>query len=155
MRSLDSTREAEVVHALRALHDAEAQVETPPHVEAAVMAAWDADAARTSSAVSRPWLRTAAALAAGLVLAASLSLLGSRLAATLATTAPAASPGTVLLVGEPILAGEHVRIVRMRLPTSTLTALGVRSAAGDLAEAVDVDVIVGEDGVARAIRFGM
>jgi hypothetical protein len=60
-----------------------------------------------------------------------------------------------LLVGEPILAGEPVRVVRMRVPTSTLSALGVRSLAGEFAEAVDVDVIVGEDGVARAIRLGM
>ena len=151
MRSLDSTREAEVVHALRALRDAEAQIDTPPYIEAAVLAAWDAQTIRTVVPMSRRW-RAAGAIAAGLVLAVSLSLLGSRLAATLATTP---SAGTVLLVGEPILAGEPVRIVRMRLPTSTLTALGVRSAAGDLAEAVDVDVVVGEDGVARAIRFGM
>jgi len=154
MKSLDSTREAEVVHALRALRDAEARIDTPPSVEAAVMAAWDAQMVRTVVPMSHRW-RAAGAVAAGLVLAASLSLLGSRLAATLTTTAPTASMGTVLLVGEPILAGELVRIVRMRLPTSTLAALGVRSAAGDLAESVDVDVIVGEDGVARAIRFGM
>jgi hypothetical protein len=35
-----------------------------------------------------------------------------------------------------------------------LASLGIRSTAGDLAESVAVDVIVGEDGVARAIRVG-
>jgi hypothetical protein len=60
-----------------------------------------------------------------------------------------------MLVGAPILAGEPVRVVRMRVPASTLTTLGVRSLAGEFADAVDVDVIVGEDGVARAIRLGM
>jgi hypothetical protein len=36
-----------------------------------------------------------------------------------------------------------------------LTSLGVRSTERDAAAHVDVDVIVGEDGVARAVRLGM
>jgi hypothetical protein len=43
----------------------------------------------------------------------------------------------------------------MRVPASTLTGLGVRSAEMNAAAHVDVDVIVGEDGVARAVRLGM
>ena len=45
-------------------------------------------------------------------------------------------------------------MVRMRVPAATLTGLGVRSVTGTPGEHVDVDVIVGEDGVARAIRVG-
>jgi hypothetical protein len=42
----------------------------------------------------------------------------------------------------------------MRVPASTLTGLGVLSITGSPGEHIDVDVIVGEDGVARAIRVG-
>ena len=45
-------------------------------------------------------------------------------------------------------------MVRMRVPASTLTGLGVRPVTGTPGEHIDVDVIVGEDGVARAIRVG-
>ena len=45
-------------------------------------------------------------------------------------------------------------MVRMRVPAATLTELGVRQVTGTPGEHVDVDVIVGEDGVARAIRVG-
>jgi len=62
--------------------------------------------------------------------------------------AEASSP--VILVGERLRDGEEIRLVRMRMPASTLHALGVTSIA---ARDVDVDVIVGEDGVARALRL--
>ena len=39
------------------------------------------------------------------------------------------------------------------MPAATLSGLGVRTTASDPADAVDVDVVIGEDGVARAIRF--
>ena len=68
---------------------------------------------------------------------------------------PQALAAMVHLVGEPIADGEAVRVVRMRMAPAVLASLGIRSTAGELADAVDVDVIVGEDGVARAIRLGM
>jgi hypothetical protein len=46
-------------------------------------------------------------------------------------------------------------MVRMRVPASTLAGLGVRTISTEPGAQVDVDVIVGEDGVARAIRVGM
>jgi hypothetical protein len=96
------------------------------------------------------------AAAAAAVIVFSLTVLGGRLRVGLGPAVPrGASAGALVLVGEPILAGEPVRVVRMRVPASTLAGLGVRSLAGEFADAVDVDVIVGEDGVARAIRLGM
>jgi hypothetical protein len=70
-----------------------------------------------------------------------------------ALTGGAPEAATLLLVGEPILEGELVRVVRMRMPAATLANLGMRSTLNGPAASVDVDVIVGEDGVARAIRF--
>ena len=95
-----------------------------------------------------------ASLAAAAVLAVSLSVLGGwlRSAAVVAPSFAAETSPTVILVGEPVLDGEQIRRVRMRVPASALHALGVTStAARD--DDVDVDVIVGEDGVARALSL--
>jgi hypothetical protein len=133
-----------------------ARLETPPHVEAAVLAAWDhAHALRREEGARSLW-REAAAVAAAAILAVGLGQLGRELhRTTRASVEPTVESRTLLLVGEPILQGEPVRVVRMRVPASTLTELGVRSATGDVAAHVDVDLIVGEDGIARAIRVGM
>ena len=143
---------------LRALRDAEAQTTAPAHLERAVLAAWDAEHRQQPPRSSSSWAvwRGMTAAAAAVTLAFTLAVLGGRLRAGLdgAASAPQGTP-TLLLVGEPILAGEPVRVVRMRVPTSSLAALGVRSLAGEFADAIDVDVIVGEDGVARAIKLGM
>ena len=150
---------------LQALREAEVQVTTPPHVERAVLAAWDAehrfgaqDVAAGRRAGSRPsvplaW-RALSAAAAGVALAIALTMLGGALRSTVQTT-PAQAAATLVFVGEPIGRGEPVRVVRMRVPAATLGAIGVRSVAGELADFVDVELIVGEDGVARAIRLGM
>ena len=43
-------------------------------------------------------------------------------------------------------------IVRVRMPRSALATLGLPMAEPDAAGAVDVEMLVGEDGVARTIR---
>lgn len=137
------------------LRRAEACMETPLHVETAVLAAWDAAHARESAGAPRRLWRHAAAAAAAATIAIGLAQLGGHLQrATQYERGPSQSGRTLLLVGEPILQGEPVRMVRMRVPASTLTGLGVRPMTGTTGEHVDVDVIVGEDGVARAIRVG-
>jgi hypothetical protein len=141
--------------ALEALRRAEARMQTQPHVEAAVLAAWDM--AHPPGMASRPrtFWRSAAAVAAAVTIAAGLAQLGQRLQrATQSAPGQSENSRTLLLVGEPILQGEPVRMVRMRVPASTLTGLGVRPVTGTRGEHIDVDVIVGEDGVARAIRVG-
>lgn len=138
---------------LDALRDAESGDAAPAHVEAAVMRAWDASRAQTPPA-RLSVLSQFASVAAGAVIAAGLTVLGGHLRSTTAVRASLAadtSP-TVILVGEPILDGEHVRLVRMRLPAATLHALGVRSTASATGD-VDVDVVIGEDGVARGLSL--
>jgi len=146
--------DTDLADALDALRRDDAHVETPPHVEAAVLAAWDrAHAPHVDTLAGQVWRRMGA-IAASVIVAAGLGQLGRELQRTTQASAELArSSGTVLLVGEPILRGEPVRVVRMRVPASTLIAMGVRSATDG--EHVDVDVIVGEDGIARAIRVGM
>jgi hypothetical protein len=149
--------DTDLASALDALRQDEGRIETPPHVEVAVLAAWDqAHAPRGEERARTPW-RDAAAVAAAVTIAVGLGQLGRELQRTTrAAMEPALESRTLLLVGEPILQGEPMRVVRMRVPASTLTAIGVRSATGDdEATHVDVDVIIGEDGIARAIRVGM
>ena len=137
-----------------ALRHAESDDSAPPHVESAVMKAWDAShapAVRNVRVSAASWV---ASLAAAAVLAISLTVVGGRLrSAAIVTPSQAgeASP-TVILVGEPVRDGEQVRLVRMRMPASALHALGVTSTAA-LEDDVDIDVIVGEDGVARALSL--
>jgi hypothetical protein len=140
--------------ALEVLRREAAGIETPSHVEAAVLAAWDKAHAETGNRRRRPW-HDVAAVAAAVTIAISLAQLGRQLEQlTQPKPQQAENSRTLLLVGEPILQGEPVRMVRMRVPASTLTELGVRPVTGMPGEHIDVDVIVGEDGVARAIRVG-
>lgn len=154
----------ELSRLLAGLRDAESATDVPAHVEDALLQAWDRTHAesgigllptgfgsgRRSRAVTG-WLGVAAAV----IITVGLTTLGERLRTEAArpTVADTSEPGTVVFVGAPILDNEPVRVVRMRLPASVLQGLGVRSTAGD-PDAIDVDVIVGEDGVARALRVG-
>ena len=148
--------DADLAGSLDTLRQDVARLETPSHVETAVLAAWDRAHAPRREELARSVWREAAAVAAAAIIAVGLGQLGRELhRTTRASVEPAVESRTLLLVGEPILRGEPVRVVRMRVPASTLTGLGVRSAMGDAAAHVDVDLIVGEDGIARAIRVGM
>jgi hypothetical protein len=140
--------------ALSELRRVEASMDTPPHLEAAVLAAWDKAHATETANRSRNLWHQAAAIAAIVTLAIGLAQLGHQLQRATQPAERSQNSRTLLLVGEPILQGEPVRMVRMRVPASTLTGLGVRPVTGTSGEHVDVDVIVGEDGVARAIRVG-
>jgi len=139
---------------LDALRDAESGDAAPAHVEAAVMRAWDASRAAQTPPARLSVLSQFASVAAGAVIATGLTVLGGHLRSTTAVRASlaAGTSPTVILVGEPILDGEHVRLVRMRLPAATLHALGVRSTASATGD-VDVDVVIGEDGVARGLSL--
>ena len=150
---------------LAALRDEESRVETPAHVETALMGAWDmsgrlkaAPTSHVGAAFRRPGMtsdrrwQSGLAVAAGVLLTIALTRLGDELRNTTAITTydDAAS---LLLIGAPLLEGEPVRVVRMRMAAGALSHLGIRTTVHDPDAAIDVDVIVGEDGVARAITF--
>lgn len=73
--------------------------------------------------------------------------------------ARAAAPGTtsraVVLVGSPITPGEPVHLVRMRVARETLLEMGLQPVPGTGEGPVDVEMLVGEDGVARGLRVTM
>ena len=183
--SVTSRDDETLASQLRALAQVEADVETPPHVEAAVMAAWDAAHAPRNRSRTRGFVRGAAAVAAsaGLVGALAMDRLrdpgdlpelpadhvglsdaGSVLAVNLTARSVGAGDAahtvrveqaTLVMVGEPLREGEPVRVVRMRVAGSTLSALGIRSLAQPQPDSVDLEVLVGEDGVARALRVSL
>lgn len=48
---------------------------------------------------------------------------------------------------------EHGRMVRVRLPRSALAAFGLPINEPRAEETIQADVVLGEDGLARAVRF--
>jgi hypothetical protein len=58
---------------------------------------------------------------------------------------------TVVLVGAPMTNGELVQVVRMRVDRAALSELGITQSGST--ETVEVDVLIGEDGVARGLRL--
>ena len=139
---------------LAVLRDAEAGAVAPSYVETALMKAWDARHARSGFARSgrARGIRRVLAAAAAAVLTVGLTTLGGVLRKETAKPVVDEGPSaTIILVGEPVSEGEPVRLVRMRVPAAVLHTLGVRSTVTPAD--VSVDVVIGEDGVARAIRL--
>jgi hypothetical protein len=156
-------RDARLARVVQDLAEIEAGIETPSRVETAVMARWDASRSRAKADRSRTsrFVRGAATTAAGVTLVAGLVWQQGAFESTAAPTSPAPQPGlanqdagaryqTVAVVGGPLQVNEPIRVVRMRVAWSVLSELGISSAAR--ADTVDIDVLVGEDGVARGVR---
>jgi hypothetical protein len=53
----------------------------------------------------------------------------------------------------PLEPAERASIVRMEMPVAALVAAGMPLFAADTGARVQADVVVGEDGLARAIRL--
>jgi hypothetical protein len=153
---------ARLTRSLQMLAEIEAASDTSSRIETAVMARWDAahDPRRRARSRTRRIARVATTVAAGITLVSALAWqrIASNSVVTSDTTVrlkPDTTYTTVAVVGGPLIADEPVRIVRMRVARSVLGELGVPSPAqrgAAPAETVDIDVLVGEDGVARGVR---
>jgi hypothetical protein len=153
--------DARLARSLEMLAEIEDASTTPVSVEAAVMAGWDtAHAPQARSRRSRV-VRAAATTAAGITLVSALAWQPIRNERANVHDAARLEPDatneytTVAVVGGPLMAGEPIRVVRMRVARSVLGELGIPSSAQHGAaqvETVDIDVLVGEDGVARGVR---
>lgn len=58
----------------------------------------------------------------------------------------------IVLVADPVLDASALCVVRVRMPRSTLAHLGIPIADPEASGSVDLEVLVGEDGIARTIR---
>jgi hypothetical protein len=66
--------------------------------------------------------------------------------------APSMAPPVMTLAADPVFENESLQIVRVRMPRSALPALGIALVEPEAAGLVDVDVLVGGDGLPRDIR---
>lgn len=135
--------------ALRELAEADAAAEAPARIERSLRAAFLAQAAERARN-GRSWQRTAswwvAAAAAGLAL---WSALPSHAPPALPTDEAAFQP---LTDDETLAALDAVQIVRVRMTRAAFAEFGGPVGA-EHEGSVDAEVILGQDGVARAIRI--
>ena len=141
---------------LRALA-ADDNSQVPPRVDAAVMAAWDDFANRAASARLRRatarwpvWVAACAGLVIGAVLVTWRTGGGDAVGRTAAAPAPLIQDELVL-VPELDRAGP-LTLMRLRMTRREFSRLGVPISNPESDGLVDVEVLVGEDGVARSIR---
>ena len=149
-----------LAQSLQMLAEIEASNETPSRVETVVMARWDAMQKRRVPSRTKRVVRVATAMAAGITIFGALAWHNLTVRLKPDTTAtvrlkPDTTYTTVAVVGGPLMADEPIRVVRMRVARSVLGELGIPSPAqrgAAPAATVDIDVLVGEDGVARGVR---
>jgi len=149
-----------LAQSLQMLAEIEAGNETPSRVETVVMARWDAMQKRRVPSRTKRVVRVATAMAAGITIFGALAWHNLTVRLKPDTTAtvrlkPDTTYTTVAVVGGPLMADEPIRVVRMRVARSVLGELGIPSPAqrgAAPAATVDIDVLVGEDGVARGVR---
>lgn len=119
----------------------------PRHLDGAVMAAWDAAQAAPRVRHWRQGPFVPIAAAAVVLIGAVVVWLAA------APDEPAGRSGPVLtLSADPLFDTESLHVVRVRMPRGALRALGVALVEPDASGLVDVDVVVGDDGLPREIR---
>jgi len=138
--------QAELLEQLRALAAADEALSARPGLEAELLAALRAPRRRVSHA--RTW--TLAAVAA--VLALSTTVLSLR-RSTPSVSEPQAAEFVPLVYGDPLADVDAVHVVRVAVARSALAGYGLPVSGRPEASVVSADVLVGQDGLARAIRF--
>ena len=161
---------------LRGMAEQMRHVEAPARVEAGLLAAYRTQKRVMTGRIREYWWVPAiswAATAAALIAVAVLLLNPSQRP----MPAPQRAPGAVEMASvdtsdpdsnasaetddgfiplpnaENLDPDEEVNVVRMEVPRSTMMAVGLPVSADRVSELVEADVMVGADGMARAIRF--
>ena len=152
--------ERALTSALAALAGADAQREAPPELEGLLRARLRKAAAPLGTAprLTRPapmvWLSAAAVLLVGGTLAVLRSTPAAGPGAARPAARGAAAPDaefTPLVYGEPLDGAEALHLARVRVPRSALPSLGWGEM--DDGPPLEAEVLVGQDGLARGIRF--
>lgn len=133
----------------RALAGVSAGEEAPARVEAALRRAFVERQARRFR-----WRWAGAAAAALVMAAASIALVGSRRPERAQARAAEVSSGFIALTySDAVDAAQPRQLVRMRVPQSTLVSFGIPVPPDRANEAITADVVIGYDGLPRAVRF--
>lgn len=155
-REFEGVRPEGVAEALRRLAEADSARSAPPRVEAALVAAFR-DERRVRNVIRmRPRVGAwaAAAAAAALALAAvRVSFVQPPAPAPPAVQAEVATPFYPLVPGfDPDAAAYHPA-VRVEMPRTVLAAYGLPVNVERIDVPIQADLLIGDDGIARAIRF--
>jgi hypothetical protein len=133
--------EEKLLAGLKALAASDAASETsgpPPELEAALLK----QLKRKRTVISWP-------LALEVLAAAAIILI-----AVFARHAPAVSAEFIAVpYAAPIGEYERTEVVRVNVPVTALAQWGLPVSSMGLSQRVDADVVIGEDGLARAVRF--
>ncbi len=168
-------RQRQVAAGLRGLAAESRRVQAPARLEGRLMAAFRGEGGMTEIPLRARWWSPVAAwvAAAALITAAALLSLRSREAQPLPATAPQmaavdwtfglaiedAGGGTeegefiALPNAEQLPPPAQVNMVRVELPRSAMISLGYDVKAEEAGEMVEADIVLGSDGLARAVRF--
>lgn len=149
----------------REFADQDAQVQAPRRVRHLVMAAWDDehDRVRAKGLDRGSWLALATVAAlialtvASVVIRRAPATQGQRDGRTASARVPEvpadSNSGPVMrLVADQAFENEPLTIVRVRVPRSSLRAMGIALVEPEASSLVDLDVVVGSDGLPRAIQ---
>jgi len=169
------SQERQMKEALRALAQHDRSLGASAATEQAVMVCWDAEYAGSANRPARnsrsgriaSWIPAAAAASLLAVVAASMTWTAEPSEAQQADVAAFTSRRLPVVAGRPDadlfiqlgpvtpreLNGSSLQLMRVQLRRGLAYRLGL--AAGDVraSEIVEADVLFGEDGIARAIRF--
>ena len=127
----------------------DAKVDVPPRLREAVMTAWDTSReTRVRPPVRRRHLLPAmAAIVAAIAIAAAALLVRRNQANIVETPAP-----LLVLMADPLFDEEPLQLVHLRLSRTSLEALGITPSEPEASSLIDVEVVVGSDGLPRAVR---
>jgi hypothetical protein len=161
-------RQQELAAGLRRMAETFSGTRAPARVETRLLRAFRDQNGVPALQVRNRWLMPLCwSAAAALLLALALWLSGARQAIpqrptpALAEVAFSSDPDTVaqddgfipLPHAERIAPNEAINMVRMEVPRSTLLELGFTVNPDQTADQVEADVLLGSDGMARAVRF--
>jgi hypothetical protein len=136
----------------------DAAITAPPELERRVLAAWEAlqPPQRRGHRPGPRRLFWAVAVACALLLALSLhSHRANTVPAPASSTAVSATrdaDAVLALTADPALETETLQLVRVRMPRVALQAVGVVVSGANTEGFVEVDVVLGEDGLPRNVR---
>ena len=126
-----------------------ADTEAPPEIESAVLAVFNRMRRRRRG---KYWIAAAGAIAASI---AGVWMIAKNVEhkPTAAQDVQTEQPFVPIPYVLPPAPYERVEVVRMTLPVAALIAAGFRMQTADLGAQVEADVILGQDGRARAVRL--
>ena len=148
--------EQELAKALRRLNDATVPPPVDPARETALMAAFDAASAPPRATGHGYWSMAALAAAAAVLIATALPWAPAGRRGSAPSSARDVQPALTDFVMVPGAAGlppmESGTLVRIDLPVSVLPSLGVTPPATGHST-VRADLVIGQDGLTRAVRL--